>query len=203
MQRLRNRHDKVDEHFGFVDEHANPVLKKSEAGTRFSNQVHLGEVLCGYPNLADKTAAYSDGPDYIRSLLRDGSFLALRKLRQDVEALEDALTDAAGFRSAAGQTLTREELLANMMGRWPGDHPKAGQPLAEVSDPDPLSNDFHFENDLQGKLCPFHAHITARQSSDHGRLSQAAGPPGSFAAECPMVRFRSATQKTLNAPGQA
>ena len=180
-QRLRNRHDKVVEHFGFIENMTNPVLKKSEAGTRFSNQVHLGEVLCGYPNRADHAGAYSDGPDYIRSLLRDGSFLALRKLRQDVEALEDALT-AAQASAPAEQTLTREELLANMMGRWPGDHPKAGQPLAEVLGPDPLSNDFHFENDLQGKQCPFHAHIR-RVNPRTRTTSQVAGPPGSFAAE--------------------
>ena len=64
-----------------------------------------------------------------------------------------------------------------MMGRWPGDHPKAGQPLAEVLGPDPLSNDFHFDTDQEGKLCPFHAHIQARQSTGPDTRKQVRRPP--------------------------
>jgi Dyp-type peroxidase family len=178
MRRLRNPAGDVEEHFGFVDGTSNPVLKKSDAGERYSNHVHLGEILCGYPNLSDNTGGQEHAPDFIRSLLNDGSFLALRKLRQDVEALEETLSAAQEQAAIAGQALTREDFLAKMMGRWPGGHLKAGQPLAVVLDPDPLSNDFHFDGDKDGRLCPFHAHI--RRANPRVRNPEAGSRPPRF-----------------------
>jgi Dyp-type peroxidase family len=159
MQRRKNGNGKFEEHFGFVDGGSDPVLNRSEAGDRFpENHVHLGEILCGHPNRADKkVAAYDDTPESIRSLLLDGSFLVVRKLRQDVEALEGVLSKAQG---PAGQPPTRARLMAKMMGRWPGSgNDTPGQPLAVVLGPDPLSNDFHFDLDKNAETCPFHAHI--------------------------------------------
>jgi Dyp-type peroxidase family len=178
MKRLRNSAGDVEEHFGFIDGTSNPVLKKSDAGERYSNHVHLGEVLCGYPNLSDNSGGYEHAPDFIRSLLNDGSFLALRKLRQDVEAFEETLNAAQEQAAAAGQALTREDFMAKMMGRWPGGHPKAGQPLAVVLDPDPLSNDFHFDADKDGRLCPLHAHI--RRANPRLRNPEAGSRPPRF-----------------------
>ena len=139
MKRQRNSAGDIEEHFGFIDGTSNPELSKSKAGKRYSNQVNLGEILCGYPNLADKTGGYVKaghdrrvGADFIQSLLHDGSFLAIRKLRQDIEALDEALNAAQAQAAAAGHALTREDFMAKMMGRWPGGHPKAGQPLATV-----------------------------------------------------------------------
>ena len=149
----------VKEHFGFLDGASNPVLKKSEAGARYSNQVNLGEILCGYPNMADKSGEHAEAPKLIQDLLQDGSFLAVRKLRQDVEALDAALYAAQAQAATAGVKLTREDLMAKMMGRWPDGHPDAGQPLAEVVRTEPPSNDFHFDADKAGAVCPFHAHI--------------------------------------------
>ena len=59
--------------------------------------------------------------------------------------------------TAAESSVTRDELKAKMMGRWPGGNAKAGEPLADAADPH--SNNFHFDNDPRGALCPFHAHI--------------------------------------------
>ena len=111
------------EHFGFLDGASNPVLKKSEAGARYSNQVNLGEILCGYPNMADKSGGHAEAPKLIQDLLQDGSFLAVRKLRQDVEALDAALYAAQAQAATAGVKLTREDLMAKMMGRWPDETP--------------------------------------------------------------------------------
>jgi deferrochelatase/peroxidase EfeB len=155
MQRRRNAADQFEEHFGFVDSNSDPVLSSNNAGVRFHNHIHLGEILCGYPNLADKTSPYDNAPEQIRSLLQDGSFLALRKLRQDIATLEKALSEAGT--AAAVPPPTREELMAKMMGRWPGNHVNAGEPLADGVVPH--SNDFNFNNDPHGMLCPFHAHI--------------------------------------------
>ncbi len=160
MKRQRNSAGDIEEHFGFIDGTSNPELSKSKAGKRYSNHVNLGEILCGHPNLADKTGGYVTKPDFIKSLLDDGSFLAIRKLRQDIEALEQALKAAQAQAAAAGLALTREDFMAKMMGRWPGGHPKAGQPLATVfGKVTKESNDFHFDADKNGELCPFHAHI--------------------------------------------
>ena len=188
MKRQRNSAGDVEEHFGFIDGTSDPQLSKSKAGRRYSNHVNLGEILCGYPNLADKVGDYAKradqtgdnvDADFIRSLLHDGSFLAIRKLRQDVEALDKALSAAQAQAADAGQVLTREDFMAKMMGRWPGGHPKAGQPLAVVLDPPTkASNDFHFETDPDGKLCPFHAHI--RRANPRIRNPEAGSRPPRF-----------------------
>ncbi len=159
MHRLRNANKVVEEHFGFTEGNSEPVLKKSEAGKRYSNQIHLGEMLCGYPNLADKTEFYSGASERLHPLLKDGSFLAVRKLRQDVEAFDTTVQEAVTAVASQGANLGRDDLMAKMLGRWPADHAKSGQPLAEVIGPDPLSNDFHYDRDPKGTRCPLHAHI--------------------------------------------
>ena len=164
MQRQRDgSSENMKDHFGFADGSSNPVLNESQAGKSYSNQVHLGEILCGYPNLADETAPLADATNRVHAMLRDGSFMALRKLRQDVEQLDDVLsrateqaTKAAGPNAPA---LTRAMLMAKMMGRWPTGHPQAGQPLTPTPPPGPQYNDFNYDADAQAQLCPFHAHI--------------------------------------------
>jgi Dyp-type peroxidase family len=156
MQRQRNAAGEFEEHFGFIDSNSDPVLSKSKAGDLFPNQIHLGEVLCGYPNLADKASPLTSAPERVQALLQDGSFLVVRKLRQDIAALDQSLSKAVTETKAAGHPLTSDELKARMMGRWPGGNAKAGQPLV---DPKPQGNDFHFDSDPHGTRCPFHAHI--------------------------------------------
>lgn len=164
MQRQRDgSSENMKDHFGFADGNSNPVLYESQAGKSYSNQVHLGEILCGYPNLADETAPLSDANNRAHTMLRDGSFMALRKLRQDVEQLEDVLSRATRQATETigrgAPALTRETLMAKMMGRWPTGHAQAGQPLAATPPPGPQYNDFNYDGDAQAELCPFHAHI--------------------------------------------
>jgi Dyp-type peroxidase family len=164
MQRQRDTSSrKMQDHFGFADGSSNPVLRESEAGTHYSNQVHLGEILCGYPNLADETAPLSDNANRVHAMLRDGSFMALRKLRQDVEQLEDVLSratrQATETATVDAPALTRETLMAKMMGRWPTGHPQARQPLTPAPPSDEEYNDFNYDDDAQAQMCPFHAHI--------------------------------------------
>lgn len=156
MTRL-DREGAVVEHFGFTDGKANPVFKKADAGRYYpENQVQLGEVLCGYPNRVDHVAAREGVAAQAQALLRDGSFLVIRKLRQDVDALETALAQAVA--APVGPALSREALLAQMMGRWPTGHARAGEPLAKVVSGAP-ENDFVFDADPAGATCPLHAHI--------------------------------------------
>ncbi|MFV0281405.1 MAG: hypothetical protein ACK5JM_11700 [Rhodoblastus sp.] len=159
MHRLRNAKKVATEHFGYTEGNSEPVLTKAEAGRRYSNQAHLGDFLCGYPNAADKTDFYGGASKRLHPLLRDGSFLVVRKLRQDVEAFDTAMDEAVSVVAGQVNGLARDDLMAKILGRWPADHAKSGEPLAQVIGSDPLSNDFHFEKDLKGTLCPLHAHI--------------------------------------------
>lgn len=151
MLRHLNSEGKPREHFGFADGQGQPVLDPGENGKIYNrNQVQLGEFLLGYANEAEQ-AMDPDGardPDLARewhSLLHNGSFLVVRKLYQDVKALEDAVSPEV-------TKLDKELVLAKMMGRW-----RNGNALAAGGDP---GNDFDYaEETPPGSLCPFHAHI--------------------------------------------
>lgn len=143
------------EHFGFADGKGQPTLDPAEKDSYRSNQIALGELLQGYDNQADH-ALDRQADDGAKAWLHNGSFLVLRKLRQDVQALEDAL-DAAVTRQAdlfrqlgLNDADARDLIAAKMMGRW-----KDGTPLLR----DKPTNDFTYINDADGSKCPFHAHI--------------------------------------------
>ena len=172
MQRQRNLKGDFEEHFGFVDSNSDPVLSRVKAGDIFPNQIHLGELLCGYPNLADKESPLAGTPARVQALLQDGSFLVIRKLRQDVAVLDKSLDNAVTQTTAAGHPMTRIELKAKMMGRWPGDSDTPGEPLADA---EPHSNDFNFVNDPHGAVCPFHAHI--RRANPRTDPAKGSRPP--------------------------
>jgi Dyp-type peroxidase family len=146
MHRQLNAEKQIVEHFGFVDGSSDPVIDPAQTGTTYANLTHLGEFLLGYPNDADPAPQPASQADAERlAFLRNGSFLVVRKLRQDVPALLNAV------RSAADQThLDPELILAKMMGRW-----QDGRPLVAPE----TVNDFDYRDDANGSRCPFHAHI--------------------------------------------
>lgn len=151
----------VVEHFNYVDGDSQPVFEKSKAGTRYENHVHLGEVLRGHANAADHAPMQAPAPGSVQELLLNGSFLVLRKLRQDVEAFEEvlgrAVDDASKSSNRGVAAMGPDDYRAKMMGRWPLGSAKVGEPLARF-DPGNL-NDFRFRSDANGAQCPFHAHI--------------------------------------------
>lgn len=138
------------EHFGFVDGISQPQIEKPQRSTVYSDQVHLGEILLGYPNEADPAPADSERTAF----LRNGSFLVVRKLYQDVEALDVAVASAA---QASG--LQAGDILAKMMGRH-----LDGRPLVPSADEE---NDFDYRLDPQGSKCPFHSHV--RRANPRGQ----------------------------------
>lgn len=145
--------DAVD-HFGYMDGQSQPRYDSPPPDSTYSNQVHLGEVLVGYPNAADRECdlAVNRDPE-ISSLLRNGSFLVVRKLRQDVTGFHDAVKQAA---DATG--ITDAEIRARMMGRRPADAPAhRGEPLAEMGSGG--INDFDYRGDEHGDITPLAAHI--------------------------------------------
>lgn len=146
---------KMREHFGFLDFVSQPtaVIDHPPIGR---DAVALGELVVGYANdqgdppLVDDPAA----PDHSRPFLVNGSFMAIRKMSQDVAALNDFVDDPPAPAGAAAKARppTGEDLLAKMVGRF-----RDGTPL--VAGGAAANNDFDFAGDKRGDLCPFQAHM--------------------------------------------
>ncbi len=149
------------EHFGFVDGSAQPELDpKQRTGTYPYNVVHPGEFVVGLANAGDPAAG--EGAPSVSDWLRHSSFLVLRKLSQDVAKFRDLLEDAA---SKTG--LASEVVAGKLVGRMRG-----GDPLAAPGS----GNDFNYDSDPEGRLCPIHAHI---------RRANPRTPPGGLAPRVP------------------
>ena len=145
------------DHFGFVDGFSQPIVDNPPPGTNWSDEVPRGEIFCGYNNHRSDSPAAND-------YLDNSTFLVVRKLRQDVKALNDAL-DAAG--KAAPLSLTRDELKAKMVGRTLDGVPLVpGSTTAE-------NNDFNYVSDRLG-ACPHAAHI--RRANPRARKTGSPDP---------------------------
>ncbi len=140
--------------------------------------------LSRFPDFGDKSLTGAP-----RDLGRNGSFLVIRELRQDVDAFEanidnavaqlakDGLTDLYRL---VGQSPDREWVKAKLMGRWPNGRPLIGcplnKPLSANNLPAELENDFSYgEDDPQGLACPFGSHIrrtNPRDSKQPGDVSE-------------------------------
>lgn len=135
------------EPFGFVDGTSQPVIRGTYRGLRNGDPIHLvepGEFILGYP---DNRANLPPGPhmaavldpaqclpisttcsdfgenlaDADRDIGRNGSFLVIRQLEQDRDAL-DAYCDSEARRLAGAlpepYEITGEFIAAKMIGRW-------------------------------------------------------------------------------------
>ena len=181
LQRLGTAELDGFEPFGFRDGISQPEPDWSlerQAGDKdqltYNNHVALGEFLLGYPNEYGQYTerpliAGTDGPSTAlppavdqpgkHDLGRNGTYLVVRHLRQDVQGFWQFLDRQANARPAV-----REALAEAMVGRT-----KEGVPLVSITDPaargagqppgDPLLNNFTFARDSTGVLCPFGAHI--------------------------------------------
>jgi deferrochelatase/peroxidase EfeB len=139
----------------------------------YSNIVALGEFLLGYRNeygkytdrpLVDVDTSSvgllpaEDAPEK-RDVGRNGTYLVMRQLHQDVRGFWQFLSKHSG-----GDVARAEKLAAAMVGRT-----KEGDPLAPIQqkpipgvgpDPDDIrQNQFTYDGDPRGVRCPFGAHI--------------------------------------------
>jgi Dyp-type peroxidase family len=139
--------------------------------------------LSRYPDFGEK--ALSEGP---RDLGRNGTYLVLRELRQDVEGFEHFCTDAAERLNAGGlgelykltgQRADSDWVKAKLMGRWPDGRPLIGNPVqvaaAAIQPGAERDNDFAYGvDDPQGLACPFGAHIRRTNPRDSKQPGDAA-----------------------------
>jgi deferrochelatase/peroxidase EfeB len=164
------------EPFGFADGISEPAidwLRERPVGDqevgRYSNLSCLGEYLLGYPN---EYGAYTDrplldahrdpeallpraedAPDKV-DLGRNGSYLVLRQLEQDV----------AGFwrfmdAQVAGDPALRKQLAEEMVGRTMEGEPLVGRTGERIPGEDDPRNSFTYASDGEGLRCPIGAHV--------------------------------------------
>ncbi len=167
IERLSTSATQLAEPFGFADGISQPKVdweRERPMGDHdrldYDNLVCLGEFLLGYPNeyglytprplLAPQRdpgqllPRAEDAPEEA-DLGRNGCYLMLRQLQQDVRGFWRELD-----RQAGGDEDLRERLAAAMVGRK-----KNGEPLAAPG----AVNDFTYEADPRGLRCPLGAHI--------------------------------------------
>jgi Dyp-type peroxidase family len=167
------------EPFGFTDGISQPEIDWS--GQRdasapvldYGNVVALGEFLLGYKNeyqkytdrpLLDASTATDvllpaeDSPQK-KDLGRNGTYLVMRQLRQDVRAFWQFVMNASGADAAAA-----DRLAAAFVGRTRDGSPLVATQSKAIpgtgTDADSIRlNQFTFDSDPAGVSCPFGAHI--------------------------------------------
>jgi len=167
------------EPFGFADGVSQPIIDwhgqqstDSHERDRYSNKLAVGEVVLGYTNeyglyttrpLIDPAEdpcarELPDAEDIpaLKDLGRNGSYLVLRQLAQDVPAFWRFLD-----REAQSDPQVREQLAAQMVGRHRDGTPlipPAQEPLPGIALQE-RNNDFTYDQDPLGHRCPLGAHI--------------------------------------------
>ncbi len=168
------------EPFGFHDGISQPVIAGLPKAAGAERTVAAGEFVLGYPNARGQLTGRpllpaSDDP--MRLLLpdpagsgavdlgRNGTFLVLRQLEQDVEGFWRFLEDATRRADGSADPAVKTALAAKMVGRWP-----SGAPLVQAPDHDIPSlsdeNDFAYRADPLGLACPIGAHIRRANPRD-------------------------------------
>jgi Dyp-type peroxidase family len=168
--------DTIVEHFGYADGNGQPEIEV-DALPFERTRAQLGEVVLGHANAADWPVDPADpgvpAPERERARwLHNGSFLVLRKYRQNVAALRQAVEATARQMQAdlGGTPAThRADVYAKLMGR----QRDSGLPL-QPHLPGNI-NHFDFDGDAQGRACPLTAHV--RRANPRAPVQPAARAP--------------------------
>ena len=173
------------EHFGFIDGISQPLpdWKRTRTVTvngsqlDYGNLVCLGEFLLGYPNeynrytdrpLVDASEELPDAEDQPgkKDLGRNGTYVVIRQLRQDVRAFWQYVDEATRSTHQTGFGLA-EALVGRELEDGAPLTPLCPQAIAGVGaagsaakrEQDVRLNQFDYTADANGTHCPFGAHI--------------------------------------------
>ena len=145
---LKNKKGQTIEHFGFRDGVSQPLflkedieLAKTEGTDKWDSTAPLELVLVKDP-LGQGEYSF-------------GSYCVYRKLEQDVRGFREAERELA-------KTLKLSDQNAEMAGALAVGRFRDGTPVTLFSseqNPDPVINNFNYDDDIEGTKCPFHAHI--------------------------------------------
>jgi Dyp-type peroxidase family len=123
-----------------------------------------GEFVLGYPQQNDRLPRMVNPSRFVPELLRNGSYLVFRRLRQDVDGFEDFINKETkrlqSFQAFAD--INSEKLKSLIVGRWPSGAPLARSPnkddidLAKDSN---QNNNFRYGDDENGYKTPVFSHI--------------------------------------------
>jgi Dyp-type peroxidase family len=156
------------EHFGFRDGIAQPVVKDAGAPDP-TFDVETGEIFLGHPNSFGEVAHVPGGAH--TPFARNGSYLVTRQLEQDVPGFW------AACRAAVASDDEAIHLASRMVGRWPG-----GTPLVLDAQRDSMASGFtdrdrnsfeYADADKLGLKCPFGAHVRRSNPRDWGVAASA------------------------------
>lgn len=163
------------EHFGFADGFGQPQIAGSGApeyrgdgtpvGAKDWAPIATGEFILGQPNETG-----FPGPAPLPAALgRNGSFMAYRKMEQDVPAFRAFLRAEAERLYGSPAPENVERLAAKLVGRWRSGCPVMLSP--ERDDPSlaerwGINNDFRYAADPRGAVCPLGSHIRRMNPRD-------------------------------------
>jgi len=172
LRRLDTAPAQPREHFGFRDGVSQPQIAGLGDATG-ANTVAAGEFLLGYRN------EYGLMPDGPGDLGRNGTFVVMRQLSQDVAGFWDWCERESAGAGGRPDAAARVRLAAKLVGRWP-----SGAPLVLAPDADEPAqteaNDFAYHAaDRHGLRCPIGAHV--RRAHPRDSLDPAPGSDRSVA----------------------
>jgi Dyp-type peroxidase family len=197
------------EHFGFRDGISQPAIRGTQRflkGVSKRDVVEPGEFILGYRNnqgyypptatiraesdwknhlpavLVDQPSrfpSFEEGNSAARDFGRNGSFIVVRQLAQNVKGFAAFAEREAGrikedfpnLADITGAPINAKWLAAKMLGRWPDGTPLVEQPGADRGDSprkrEMTENNFSYGvDDPQGLRCPFGAHMRRANPRD-------------------------------------
>lgn len=162
------------EHFGFRDGISQPVIKGSGRFGTKDDIINTGEFILGYKNeynvypdaplITDEQGdmnllAPDAGGSGKKDLGRNGSYLVMRQMEQDVNAFWNFMNEKTINDDGSINEQESTKLASKMVGRWP-----SGAPITKFPDKDPEmisdDNDFGYaKHDKEGLKCPYGSHL--------------------------------------------
>jgi len=154
------------EHFGYRDGISQPGIRgltrrltsNPDQGLPGQDLIWPGEFVFGYPSQDPSDPVRQGAPPHMAApWLRNGSYMAFRRLEQKVPEFRNFVADRA-----ARLGMEPELLGARLFGRWKSGAPLELAPLhdnAALGSDDMRNNDFDYGDDPFQRRCPYAAHI--------------------------------------------